>query len=96
MAQTQADDWKPVWEDPPELRAERMLWAERLQVLIKKPGQWAKIAEFPDDEKTRAHQLRSALNRRRYTIPQPEGEWEFTTRQGKVYARYVGSGEGSE
>ncbi len=70
-----------------------MLWHHRLQALIKKPGKWALIAIFEGDAKSKAHQLRSALQRRRYSVPRAEDNWEFVTRKGKVYARYVGEPE---
>ena len=88
MGNSKPVQWKPVWEDPPEAHATRMLWHDRLAALVERPGEWAKIALHPDDEK--AHQLRSSLHRRRYNIPQPEDEWEFITRKGAVYARYIG------
>jgi len=96
MAQPQPDKWEPVWEEPPETHVERMLWLTRLQALVKKKGKWALIADYPEEEKPRAHQLRSALHRRRYKIPLPDHQWEFTTRTGKVYARYVGPADATE
>jgi len=93
MPNAQSDDWKPTWEDPPARHAEKMLWEKRLTALVKRPGQWCLLADYPDEEKARAHQLRSALHRRRYAVPRSDEDWEFTTRNGKVYGRYVGDAE---
>lgn len=80
-------EWSPVWESPPEIRRRgRSVWYTRLQALVENAGQWAKIADY--DSKGSAHNLRSHLNSRRYRIPDPEGPWEFTVRDGSVYARY--------
>jgi hypothetical protein len=96
MAQAKADSWKPTWEDPPDRNSERQLWLTRLNVLVENKGHWALIADYPAKEKSRAHQLRSSLHRRRYAVPHPDHVWEFVTRKGKVYARYVGEADQAE
>jgi hypothetical protein len=87
---TNSSAWEPVWEAPPEIiRRGRSVWFTRLQALVDNKGQWAKIAEY--ESKGSAHNLRTHLKSRRYRIPEPDGNWEFTVRDGSVYARYNGS-----
>jgi hypothetical protein len=64
------------------------VWFDRLQALVENQGEWAKIAEY--EHRGSAHNLRTHLKARRYRIPEPDANWEFTTRDGKVYARYNG------
>lgn len=50
-----------VWQDPPPKAPKPSLWADRLQPLQERPGQWAKIRE---DTPERITGLRSRLSQR--------------------------------
>jgi hypothetical protein len=88
-----------VWKEPgPSARGTSLsqvgVWMDRLSPLVAHPGRWALVhtAELQEGAKGSlsskgsgiAAQLRSGKARI------PEGKWEFTSRQGEVYARYVG------
>ena len=80
-----------VWEDPPKRHAmgDKDVWATRLALLKDRPGQWARVAEYPEIGRasTVAYQLRSGRVR-------GGAGFEFTGRTvgdiAYLYARYVG------
>jgi hypothetical protein len=80
------------WTDPPPRRAGKFRpWKERLAPLMKRAGDWAVVYRHPRRETVHnvAYRLRSGF----FEIP--PGEWEFTSRGGKVFARYLGKGGSS-
>lgn len=66
-------------------------WYQRLEPLLKRPGQWARIFELETPAKAQSAQ--SNLSRRKVSIPEPEKVWEFAARGCSVYAIYRGGKE---
>lgn len=76
-----------VWEDPPPpTQHQRGKWEHVLNQVKERPGQWARIAEYETVRPARA----LAHNLKRGHIRKRDGEWEFSTRENRVYARYLG------
>lgn len=93
---TNRDSVDIVWEEPPTTtRPRTSIWEEGLLPLVDRPGQWARIYE---GHLATARGYTSNLNKRRFSIPHPDHEWEFQSRQekvdgkpvGKIWARYIG------
>ena len=79
------------WGDPPAPTyggGRPLVWMERVQPLMEKPCEWAKIADYGDDLK-KASVTVSNL-KRHIKLPTHSSEWEFVSRQGGVWARYLG------
>lgn len=80
---------EPEWGDPPAVAnagGRPRVWEQRVAPLLERPTEWAKIADFDGDLK-RATDTVSNLKRR---LRLPEGEFEFVSRQGAVWGRYLG------
>lgn len=78
------------WEEPEPRLLSRSVWADRLTPLMERPNAWARVSEAKNAKA--ATTLASMLRRGR--LRAPEGEWEFTTRENRVYARYLGPSTG--
>lgn len=82
-----------VWEDPAPRRTGRGgqfgIWIERLSPLLEHPGRWAVVLE--SETPSRAYGIAHNLSHHRLRVP--PGEWEYTARGNKVYARYLGPDE---
>ena len=79
-----------VWETPPDTYR-RTKWAPVLEQVMRRPGQWARIATKNGGEK--ASGLAGSLKRQE--TRRPSGRWEFMSRRlddttWGVYARYLG------
>ena len=102
----QDNDNPIVWEDPPEparanYASPKPSWVDELEA---KPGQWARVREFPyqGDQYAKASGAASALATRirkggaKYW--RPAGSFEAVSRRAdtafRVYARYVGQPNG--
>lgn len=88
-----------TWKEPgPSLRGgpgrQPGVWLERLQPLTAHAGRWAVIhtAEATEGTKATPAQKASAIasQLKKGKLRAPEGKWEFTSRQGEVFAKYVG------
>lgn len=89
-----------VWEDPaPSRRGPvrwRSRWADALDALRERPGQWARIGVM-DPPQRRAADTARRINLGRVPEARPAGAFEATSRmlddglRYAVYARYVGA-----
>jgi hypothetical protein len=52
------------------------------------PGRWAVVYKSPDGKSQKASGMAAAL--RGDKTKKPAGKWEFSARQGEVFARYIG------
>lgn len=83
----------PIFETPPCAHRPTTTWASRLTPLINRPGEWARVHEWPADNRRRAYatayQLRAGVLR----TPASDGAWEFRacTVDGtaRLYARFL-------
>ena len=81
------------WGDPPppvQGGGRPLVWMEKVAPLLDRPCEWAKIADYGDDLR-RASVTVSNL-KRHIRLPAPAARWEFVSRQGGVWARYLGDG----
>jgi hypothetical protein len=75
------------WRNPPETwGGGRMTWRELLAPLVERPNEWAMVraCRTHNEAAQIAWQLRSGR------LTKPAGEWEFVSRNGEVFARYLG------
>lgn len=83
-----------LWEAPPESRGSHGIWAERLKILIPKPGRWAIVQHY--DRSRGAEFSAGNLRRQARNNKLPPGLWEFTSRVNHdkggsdLYARWLG------
>ena len=69
-------------------------WANLLQQVMKRPGQWALIATC--ESMDQANSLQSNLTARSVVMPEPTHHWEFAARGIEVYAIYRGKRKASD
>lgn len=79
---------EPVFEEPEEPRR-RTKYSLVLEPLKEHPRQWAAIGEYKSDRA--AYQASLNLRHGRYKYNGDPEEWEFTSENHKVYARYIGA-----
>lgn len=78
------------WEDPPtgyRGRPRSEVWAREAAELRSHPGTWAKIAEDMTSDK--AGHLANNIRAGKLKNFSPRGDFEATSRNGAVYARFV-------
>lgn len=85
------------WEDPPTKRrngGRKVLFQAEATKLREHPKRWAVIRTLKDSDTATASQratnLASSLKRGTYKGFAEPHLYEFTSRDGKVYARYIG------
>ena len=77
------------WRDPPPARSHvKGAWSDILTPLLKRPGQWAMIYEARSARQ--AQQRASNLTARLVSIPRPNDDWTFISRENEVFAIYRG------
>lgn len=91
-APTQAITWK---EPGPSLRGQGLRaapgkWVELLKPLLAHPGRWAVVYTAEGEGKLSQKASGQAAALRSEKTRKPAGKWEFTSRQGEVFARYIG------
>lgn len=87
-----------VWKDPPAMRRHPNFdWMKALGPLVKQPKRWALVREVSS---ATAGINVARLKTRQLNIPEPDHEWEFTSRtlpenknRCEIYARYLGPKE---
>ena len=83
-----------VFEEPPKARmgplavGQRPVWFGRLEPLMEFPGELVRVHKYPSSNTARV--AACSLRRNGTHTRRPEGRWEFATRGGFVYARYMG------
>lgn len=91
-AEAKPDPGVIEWRDPaPSKRgfgSKRGVWIERLNPLTAHAGRWAVVYKAQDDKASKASGMAASL--RNDKTLKPAGKWEFTSRGGEVYARYIG------
>lgn len=80
------------WRDPAPSRrgfgARPGVWIERLQPLTQHPGKWAVVYTADDGKASKASGMAASL--RGDKTRKPNGKWEFTSRGGEVFAKFIG------
>lgn len=64
------------------------VWIDRLKPLMHHPGRWAVVYKAEDGKTGKATGMAAAL--RGNKTKKPAGKWDFSARQGEVFARYIG------
>lgn len=94
IAMTATDDAFAIeWKDPAPSRrgfgSRPGVWIERLQPLLSHPGRWA-VVYRGEGEKAAQKAAGMAAALRGEKTRKPDGKWDFSARQGEVFARYIG------
>ncbi len=79
---------EPIWEEP-EIKPKRGKYEVVLETLMANPDTWAKIGEYKSENS--AYQAALNLRHGRYIIPGEPTDWDFTSDEDAVYAKYVGT-----
>lgn len=91
-----------IWEDPPPKLVKAFdpnyvgVWETRLRPFLERPNEWGVVfdfetGDFDEDMVAPKRATAAARNLRRRKVRYQEGEWEFSARGTKVYAKCLKS-----